>query len=181
MLSLADSCEPLPQLYGALSRESSSPSIITIDTPPPPAHSPYSSPRTALSIYDGPCAQPPPAHSHSSSSVSRGSHDRSWVVCRPAETMSALDSDHVPLSLTLRRCPVVDAPSASITLSSSSSSASPEFDALWLCLWCATDCQPWSQFWAVVTFTVQSLALSLSSLCWNRLSFISVFISWLTT
>jgi len=127
MLSLADSCDPLPQLYAALSRDSSSPSIITIDTPPPPAHSPYSSPRTALSsVLDGSSAQPPPAHSHSSLSVSRGSHDRSWVVCRPTD---ATDSDYVPLSLTLRRCPVDDAPSASITLSSSSSSASP-FDAL---------------------------------------------------
>jgi len=129
MLSFADSCEPLPQLYAALSRESSSPSIITIDTPPPPAHSPYSSPHTALStVLDGRSPQPPPAHSHSSSSVGRGSHDRSWVVCRPAEAISASDSDYVPLSLTLRRCPVVDAPSASITLSSSSSSASP-FDS----------------------------------------------------
>jgi len=130
MLSLADSCEPLPQLYAALSRESSSPSIITIDTPPPPAHSPYSSPRTVLSaVLDGSSIQPPPAHSHSSCTVNRGSHDRSWVVCRPTETVSPLDSEYVPLSLTLRRCPVVDAPSASITLSSSSSSASPS-DAL---------------------------------------------------
>jgi len=130
MLSLADSCDPLPQLYAALSRDSSSPSVITIDTPPPPAHSPYSSPRIALSsTFDGTPAQPPPAHSHNSSSVGRGSYDRSWVVCRPADTMSSLDSDYVPLSLTLRRCPVADAPSASITLSSSSSSESP-FDAL---------------------------------------------------
>lgn len=131
MLSLADSCEPLPQLYAALSRESSSPSIITIDTPPPPAHSPYSSPRTALSsTLDGLSAQPPPAHSHNSSSVGRGSHDRSWVVCRPpAEAMLQSDSDYVPLSLTLRRCPVADTSLASVTLSSSSSCASP-FDAL---------------------------------------------------
>lgn len=129
MLSLADSCEPLPQLYATLSRESSSPSIITIDTPPPPAHSPYSSPRTILSTaLDGPSVQPPPAHSHNSSSVSRGSHDRSWVVCRPVEAVSPSDSDYVPLSLTLRRCPVADTPLASVTLSSSSSCASP-FDA----------------------------------------------------
>lgn len=130
MLSLSDSCDPLPQLYASLSRDSSSPSIITIDTPPPPAHSPYSSPRPALStVLDGASVQPPPAHSHnSSSSVSRGSHDRSWVVCRPPEAISPSDSDYVPLSLTLRRCPVDDTPSASITLSSSSSCASP-FDA----------------------------------------------------
>jgi len=129
VLSLSDSCDPLPQLYASLSRESSSPSIITIDTPPPPAHSPYSSPRAALStILDGPSVQPPPAHSHSSPSVNRGSHDRSWVVCRPPEAISPLDSEYVPLSLTLRRCPIDDTPSASITLSSSSSCASP-FDA----------------------------------------------------
>jgi len=129
MLSLADSCEPLPQLYAALSRESSSPSIITIDTPPPPAHSPYSSPRTAISsTLDSSSAQPPPAHSNSCSFLSRGSHDRSWVVCRPAETTSSPDGDYVPLSLTLRRCPVAEEMSASIALSSSSSSTSP-FDA----------------------------------------------------
>lgn len=128
MLSLADSCDPLPQLYASLSRESSSPSIITIDTPPPPAHSPYSSPRTVLSTsLDGASAQPPPAHSHNSSSVSRGSHDRSWVVCRP---VSPSDSDYVPLSLTLRRCPVADTPLATVTLSSSSSSCASSFDAL---------------------------------------------------
>lgn len=125
MLSLADSCEPLPQLYAALSRDSSSPSIITIDTPPPPAHSPYSSPCTARSAMpDGASPRPPPAHSNNS----RGSRDRSWMVCRSADATSTLDSDYVPLSLTLRRCPVADEASASLTLSSSSSSASP-FDA----------------------------------------------------
>jgi len=130
MLSLADSCEPLPQLYAALSRDSSSPSVITIDTPPPPAHSPYSSPCAACSaVRDGTSPRPPPAHSNNSSSVSRGSHDRSWMVCRSAGPVSESDSDYVPLSLTLRRCPVVDEASASITLSSSSSSLSP-FDAL---------------------------------------------------
>lgn len=124
-LSLADSCDPLPQLYAALSRESSSPSIITIDTPPPPAHSPYSSPCTVYSAgVDGMSARPPPAHSNSSSSLGRGSRDRSWMVCRS----SMSDDDYVPLSLTLRRCPVNDEPPASVTLSSSSSSASP-FDA----------------------------------------------------
>jgi len=130
MLSLSDSCDPLPQLYAALSRDSSSPSVITIDTPPPPAHSPYSSPCAARStVLDGASPCPPPAHSHNSSSVSRGSHDRSWVVCRPTDTVSASDADYIPLSLTLRRCPVDDEASASVTLSSSSSSTSP-FDAL---------------------------------------------------
>ena len=128
MLSLADSCDPLPQLYASLSRESSSPSIITIDTPPPPAHSPYSSPRTVISTALD--TQPPPAHSHNSLSISRGSHDRSWVVCRPVEAESPSDSDYVPLSLTLRRCPVADTPLASVTLSSSSSSCASSFDAL---------------------------------------------------
>jgi len=129
MLSLADSCDPLPQLYAALSRDSSSPSVITIDTPPPPAHSPYSSPCAARStLLDGASPRPPPAHSNNSSSVGRGSHDRSWMVCRSG-TISTSDSEYVPLSLTLRRCPVVDEVSASLTMSSSSSSASP-FDAL---------------------------------------------------
>ena len=129
MLSLADSCDPLPRLYAALSRDSSSPSIITIDTPPPPAHSPYMSPCARSAVLDGASPRPPPAHSNSASSVSRGSRDRSWVVCRSADATSSSDSDYVPLSLTLRRCPVVDEASASLTLSSSSSSASP-FDTL---------------------------------------------------
>ena len=173
MLSLADSCDPLPQLYAALSRDSSSPSIITIDTPPPPAHSPYSSPRTALSsVLDGSTAQPPPAHSHSSSSISRGSHDRSWVVCRPSD---ATDSDYVPLSLTLRRCPVADVSSANITLSSSSSSVSP-FDALWLRLCTVPLTVSWDvgRCSAVVALVVHLFPLLLSFLYRNVFSVLSV-------
>ena len=56
--------------------------------------------------------------------------DHGWSADRQTQCQHQMLTI-IPLSLTLRRCPVDDEASASVTLSSSSSSTSP-FDALWL-------------------------------------------------
>jgi len=115
-------CEQSPRTCNSQSYNSSPPSVINIDTPPPPpAHSPYAPSRAATHVGfgDGVLVRPPPAHSNSAST--RTSYDLPWVIHRPE--ISNLSREHAPLSLTLRRC-VVDGSALSIT-SSSSTSTSP--------------------------------------------------------
>jgi hypothetical protein len=131
VLPPADStCEPLHALYQSRPYTNSPLSVITIDTPPPPpAHSPYAASRvhssavTHVGSGDGVMVRPPPAHSNST--PSRASYDIPWVVHRPVESSNG-SREHAPLSLTLRRC-VPD--SATLSISSSSSSSTSPFDA----------------------------------------------------